>query len=300
MNKKFDARITKGIVFAGCSFTWGQGLYYYSNLPTLQEPPPDRYDHSVLRRSHIKFMEANRYPRLVANHFNTYELVHHQNGGSNEGAVNYWRNCFSNNYHEDTERTHSNLSKLSFNEVSHIVFQITQWQRDTFTFTHKADSDINSDYQSYTIPFNKTSFTPWQQMWLEYCSLNNIDGNQWIDDFIQNKVLQNIKNFLQEMESHGITTSLFTWPREMVRFIKQDSWLLDRFITFNYKDQQFDSIEHLMGEGAMYSRPSFSPELTIKWDDGMFETTPKDHHPSLKCHQVMAENVIRHIRDKVK
>ena len=22
----------KGILFGGCSFTWGQGLYYYSNL----------------------------------------------------------------------------------------------------------------------------------------------------------------------------------------------------------------------------------------------------------------------------
>ena len=28
----------KGILFGGCSFTWGQGLYFYSNLPNLYEP----------------------------------------------------------------------------------------------------------------------------------------------------------------------------------------------------------------------------------------------------------------------
>ena len=27
----------KGIIFAGCSYTWGQGLYYYSGLETLKE-----------------------------------------------------------------------------------------------------------------------------------------------------------------------------------------------------------------------------------------------------------------------
>jgi hypothetical protein len=36
-------------------------------------------------------------------------------------------------------------------------------------------------------------------------------------------------------------------------------------------------------------------ELTIKWDVENFLETPKDHHPSLKCHQVMAENIIKRI-----
>ena len=48
MKSKQNAKITKGIIFAGCSFTWGQGLYYYSNLDTLQEPPPDQYNPDYL------------------------------------------------------------------------------------------------------------------------------------------------------------------------------------------------------------------------------------------------------------
>lgn len=289
MDKHPNQPTIKGMIFAGCSFTWGQGIYYYSNLPTLREPPPDKYDHSMLRRSHIKFMESVRYPRLVANHFNSYEFVHHQNGGSNEGAVDYWRKCFR-NHKEETSQTHNHLTSLQYSEVSHLIFQITQWQRDQFTF------QLND--QSYTIPFHNVGWTPWNKLWLEYCSLNNIDLNQWINNFIQFKVLQNIKDFLIEVENNGIKTALFTWPHEIVKYIQQDTWLSDRFITFAYKDNKFDSIEHLMGEGAMYSRPSLNPELTVKWDDEMFTETPKDHHPSLKCHQVMADNVIRFLKDR--
>jgi phospholipase/lecithinase/hemolysin len=39
----------------------------------------------------------------------------------------------------------------------------------------------------------------------------------------------------------------------------------------------------------------YNPELTIKWDETAFAETPKDHHPSLTCHQVMAENIIKRI-----
>lgn len=34
-NEKF----VKGLIFAGCSFTWGQGLNYYNNFPTNVEMP---------------------------------------------------------------------------------------------------------------------------------------------------------------------------------------------------------------------------------------------------------------------
>ena len=54
MEFKENAKVGKGMIFAGCSFTWGQGLYYYSNLSTLKEPPPDCYDSKLLTGSHIR------------------------------------------------------------------------------------------------------------------------------------------------------------------------------------------------------------------------------------------------------
>ena len=32
-----------------------------------------------------------------------------------------------------------------------------------------------------------------------------------------------------------------------------------------------------------------------EWDEDNFEETPKDHHPSIACHRVMADNVIKRI-----
>ena len=37
----------KGILFGGCSFTWGQGLYHYSNLSNL---PATSENHSFNSR----------------------------------------------------------------------------------------------------------------------------------------------------------------------------------------------------------------------------------------------------------
>jgi len=293
---KANSKVNKGIIFAGCSFTWGQGLYYYSNLSTLKEPPPDQYHQNLIRRAHVKFMEANRFPRLVANHFNTYEYVFHDNGGSNEGAVDYWKKCFFPLPIEEFKDGSVPIHKIHQEEVSWVVFQLTQWQRDRFVFEHQPKN--GAEYAKYHIPFFKVGEQPWKDMWLEYCVLNNIDIEQWISNFIKNQVLANVKSFLQDVESKGIRTAIFTWPQELVHYVVQDPWLLERFISFRYKDQSFSSIETLMGESTYHAKPSLSPELTIKWDEDSFDVTPKDHHPSLSCHKVMAENIIQYIEAK--
>ena len=87
-------KVTKGILFAGCSFTWGQGLYYYSNMSTLKEPPPDAYNWELVTDAHNKFRKTLYFPRLVANHFNTFEVSMIQNGGSELTSVEYIKCAF--------------------------------------------------------------------------------------------------------------------------------------------------------------------------------------------------------------
>jgi len=40
-------------------------------------------------------MESVRYPRIVADHFDSFEFVYPGNGGSNEGAIDWWMHCFT-------------------------------------------------------------------------------------------------------------------------------------------------------------------------------------------------------------
>ena len=52
--------ISKGIFGIGCSYMWGEGLYYYSTLPDL---PPKSMNHSFdgehIRDTHCSF--KNKY-----------------------------------------------------------------------------------------------------------------------------------------------------------------------------------------------------------------------------------------------
>jgi hypothetical protein len=137
MIPKKDASITKGIIFAGCSYTWGQGLYYYSNLTTLRDQNNPWGYYNIYTESHHRFRESVRYPRLVAKHFNTFEWVQPQNGGANDQIVNYWKSCFINREPGHMVRgsepeSYDKIEAIEYEEVSCVVFQLTQWMRDLF------------------------------------------------------------------------------------------------------------------------------------------------------------------------
>ena len=87
----------KGILFGGCSFTWGQGLYYYSNLNRLPILENDyTYHPELIKESHLRFKDSIRYPRLVANNFNTFEVFKDNNdkdlsnGGSEDDTFDFY------------------------------------------------------------------------------------------------------------------------------------------------------------------------------------------------------------------
>lgn len=285
MEFKDNSNVTKGMIFAGCSFTWGQGLYYYSNMSTLKEPPPDCYNPDLLSKAHIKFMESVRYPRIVADHFNTFEFVYPGNGGSNEGAIEWWEKCFESKV---PGARHNSLPvpPIDYSEISHVVFQLTQWQREHLI--------LQDESERHDIAFHQVNEPRFSDMFMKYLEKENLTLEEWIEIY-KKKGLDNVKRFLKNCEDNGVKTLIFTWPVEYVELIEKDEWLRERFIRFEYKGITHSSIDSLMGHDRW--NPGDNPELTIKWDTENFKDTPKDHHPSLKCHQVMAENVIRRIEN---
>lgn len=285
MISKPEAKVTKGMIFAGCSFTWGQGLYYYSNLPSLREPEPDRYDPNMVQGTHLRYAEMIRFPRLVSQHFKQFDLVHPHNGGSNEGAVQWWRQCF--NYTPRNKFEHYPIYRIEKSDISHVFFQFTQWQRDNYHFK------ING--QEYNLPFHAALNDENKKPFLDYLESQQLSLEQWIQMYIR-EGFTNVKNFLQECEQAGIKTYVYTWPDTYIDYIRNDPWMSTRFITFEYNSVDYACIEELMGVGTM-QRKVYNPELTIKWDEEEFKVTPKDHHPSPKCHKVIAENIIKRLEN---
>jgi len=264
------------MIFAGCSFTWGQGLYYYSGMPTITEPPPDKYIDSLVTDAHREVLKVLRYPRTVANHFKSFELVQPWNGGTVERSIAWWKASLD---PYESKVDSNNVPKISPDEISHLVFQLTHWTRNPFTYTYKNVTTTNS----YAYLMHESS------IFVDWLKVNNLTMEQFIQRSVK-EVLDMAKDFLQEIERLGIKTTLFTWPDEYVEFIKQDEWLADRFVSFEYKGQDYQSIHSLMENNK---------ELEIKYDYDNFIDPPKDHHPSLKCHEIMATHLIKHIESKL-
>jgi hypothetical protein len=272
------------MIFAGCSFTWGQGLYYYSNLPTLKEPPPDCYDSKLLTPAHIKYMESVRFPRIVADHFNSFEFVYPGNGGSNEGAIEWWEKCFTQVKGSPERHNAYPVPDIKYEEISYVVFQLTQWQREHFI--------LQTEEERHDIAFHQVWEPPMSDIFLKYLDSKQTTLEIWLEDY-KNKGLQNVKRFLMDCEAKGIKTLLLTWPPEYIEMIEKDEWLKERFIKISYGGRMYSSIQDLMEHDG--HNQNHKGKLTIKWDVENFSETPKDHHPSLKCHQVMAENIIKRI-----
>ena len=77
----------QNIIFSGCSFTWGQSLYYCNESFTdLKEPINSCYDHKDTEfpsKEHKQYMIESRFATQVANHFNCEPIVREENGGNN-------------------------------------------------------------------------------------------------------------------------------------------------------------------------------------------------------------------------
>ncbi len=64
-----------------------------------------------------------------------------------------------------------------------------------------------------------------------------------------------------------------------------------------YKGAEYPSMMRMMGNDRKPWQGN-NPELTLGKDYENFEIPPKDDHPSKLCHEVMAENVIREIKER--
>jgi hypothetical protein len=285
------------MLFVGCSFTWGQGLHYYSNSPTIIEDAPNGYNPGLLTRAHIAYKDKIRYPRIVADHFNTYEIVHPRNGGTNQQIVEYWSRTFgfmppteyvrstAYDYRKaqgnETIRTNPDwfdrISPINPEDISHAVFQITEWSRETFV--------LSTPRGNVEVPMSQTHIEENSESYLKYLTSREITIGRHNDEIIASS-LNNVKSFLQNLENAGVKTYITTWSWNFPEFISKDPWLNERFIKFQYRNNEYTCYERLMND---------NPELVLSKDIVNFIVPPQDSHPSLACHQLVAKHIIDRI-----
>lgn len=270
----------KGLLFGGCSFTWGQGLYYYSDLPNLYNPPQYHYHGDKVTDAHKKFMETIRYPRLVANHFNTFEVFKNSNGGSEDETFNFFHNIF-NDPNRLNVQSHISYERYSYNDFSYIIIQLSQIFRNKFYYEFN-----NEKFSSNFSPLSDYADTSNLLKWME---INNYSIEDWETQLIEQQYHRLIKE-LKFYEERGIKTKILTWEDDLLNHIKNDKFLNDRFIQLHYNDEVFDTIKDLQMKHK---------EMYIEYDSYFSDVKYNDFHPSKKCHEVISKSIIKNIEKNI-
>jgi len=272
----------KGIIFGGCSFTWGQGLYFYSDLVDLKYPESEYvFNQKEITDAQIKFKNTLYYPRLVANHFNTFEVTKKDNGGSEDKTFDFFLNSLVPNLLGGRDiHQYLMLKKYDYVDFDYMIVQISHIFRNDFHFQL---GGIN--YKTNVAPILENRNEK-NVKFFEWFDSNDYTFNEWEKIQIENQYIR-LKKELMFYEEKGIKTKILSWENDIVNYLKNDDFLSIRFIDLNYIGVTYSSIKDLQENNK---------NMVIKTDfDSFGNNPPLDHHPSKLCHQVIAENIIKNI-----
>lgn len=111
--------MSKGVLGLGCSYTWGEGLYYYSDLESLPFSENHEFDYNKVTPAMMLYKDRYKYTNLVADYLNTWCWTNLGNGGTIQSITEeYMGNDFS------------NRDKFNMEDFKLMIFQFTEYYRD--------------------------------------------------------------------------------------------------------------------------------------------------------------------------
>lgn len=160
----------KGVLGIGCSFTWGEGLYYYSNLantPPLTETHKFPGTH-LLSEAHIKFKDKHRFLQLVSDEYNTWNISNVGNGGTNVRNIQDY---------VDGYLTKSNPLELT--DFGLIIYQFTSHDRDFINPYTDENGWMHGDIMPIEnqIEFANKTMTYWESLGIKVVTIS------WFEEF---------------------------------------------------------------------------------------------------------------------
>lgn len=251
----------KGLLFVGCSFTYGHGLWHYCDH--IENSHDDEV--GKLRRPHFEFRDVHRFPTLVSNHFNTYKITKPEwiISGDDETSLDFTKNFFDE-------------GKVYYSDIDYIIFQTSFPDRNHFILATL--EQLESD------PFGLYKKTRHHNDIFEFFKKIKQDINNYHDyKILQYSIL--IRKSLEFYESKGIKTKIISITNDYRHHIEND-WLNERMIKINYLNGEYFSFNDLFASNE---------NLQIHKDFDSFTDPPKDFHPSLLCHRIVADSIINNL-----
>jgi len=288
------------IIFGGDSFTWGEGLELYLNSPKWVNEKNNLNGWSQLYQKQDyeskSFRESNRFPTLVANHFNVNPRLSPKNGGQMETPIYL------------IERNLHNSVGYQPNNVKCIIFQFTTLDRCLLHL----DMDCKCNFCKLTgfeKPFNlyikfiqsKVYKTPLSDV--DYYALKFLNKTENLPmDVDLDTVFKNINNFFKPLYIRNLNTLIEKYVKKWeqiapVYFI--DSWEENSSNVIREIPYITNRLIPLEGyNGKSYIKYS-------EWENTFPYTRIRDEfpntfngHPTLIQHQYIAKSIIKYLNGK--
>lgn len=255
----------------GCSFTFGEGLQFFSNLKSVTIPKQHMFDYEELTHVQYRFIQNNRYSKLLADLLGSVDVNSSKNGGSNDGIYKELR-LLSINDNEIKIKDRVGYNRETYtrlDEIDYIVIQFTNIYRDELLINSKVYPQLNmvTNVDEYIKTYLKDDLT--------FDDYTKILCEQTINKF---------KNVFKKIEQKkpNIKIRVFSWENELDEYLRLDEYFKDKIITFNYKDKEYKTLRDIV-----YSKS----KLTIQ--ETFHPNCRNDQHMNLEGHKLIAESIFK-------
>jgi hypothetical protein len=320
------------IIFAGCSYTFGEGLELYVDTPKwinqrnyITNDPELK---AVWDKDGQDFRLNNNFPSIVAKHFKSTPYQDSNNGGSFASSTRY------------IKKAQRIIKSEKKNKALGVIFQLSSFDREPFHFDYsckcdkckgtiwaywgefymhleyisdlvskKTNTEQITKFQNKTIANQNAIVKYFSQLmsrfYDEFNYKNFIDtslkNKEYFSDIMENITI-NIDEVINKIKREALISNqelIKTFEREIGPVYFLDSWCEDSSNLIFENKFYYDRLIPLMGDDGRYYKKWKSWEKTINIalikDD--FPKT-ENHHPSLHCHQLIGKSIINFLNKK--
>lgn len=281
----------KNAIFAGCSFTWGQGLWSYldtpEHVPSFEEWI---FENKPLPSGSHEIRETLRFPKLVSDKLNLNIISKTLNGGTDEESVKFINYIFDTTYYNSIFPQ----EKYNYTDIDLCVYQTTQLNRNGFRFAYNNEIYfVTSTPDNRAFDFlqkiiinenNHESRIPEKNfnILFEYMYRNDLDVEDIMNSILTITV-DKIEITLKKLYENSIKILLFCWTDEFLKEIKKKEFFNNKLISIRYKNENFLCLEHLFKK---------HPHMMLINDKTVLHNTGNDMHPSKECHEIIAKSIL--------
>ena len=267
--------MNKAIWCRGCSFTFGEGLQYFSDFSTITIPMGQTWYEEYLTHTQHRFIQNHRYSKLLANKLNTVDINGSENGGTNGKTLASLDkllrpkdalNC-------KIRPTYLDEHYIELEELGLIVIQFTDLFRE--------DVEINGKR------FNAASKYKNSNDWI-----NEIAPIMDFDEFCYKVAESTVNKFEEtlkkiEEKNPNIIVRVFNWFPEMDKPLRNNEYFKDKVLTF-----EINGVSYTNFKDMIYAK------LGITVEETFYPKLKNDQHFNLEGHKIIADTIYASIKDE--